>query len=279
MDHQQIITYFETCEIDYRVTWNLEGSSALHLGFWDETTTHLAQALARENEVLAQEVGITSSDRILDAGCGVGGSAVYLAQTYRCHVTGITLVPKQVELARRNALKHGVSDRVTFQIMDFTNTTFADASFDIIWALESVCYSDDKAAFAREAYRLLKPGGKLMLADGFVSRQNLSAEEALLVQQWLNGWSITALETTGNFAHYLQQAGFSSVSVTDRTQSVWPSSRRLYLSFFPGLVITKIWEALGLRNRAQTANVMSCYYQYQALKRKLWHYGVLHAQK
>ena len=82
MDHarkQKIIQYYETCEGNYRNWWDLDRSLAMHAGFWDAKTKTLHEALINENKILASIAHIKAGDYVLDAGCGVGGSSIYLA--------------------------------------------------------------------------------------------------------------------------------------------------------------------------------------------------------
>ncbi len=90
---------------------------------------------------------VSESDHVLDAGCGVGGAALYLAENRNLPVTGITLSEKQLEFSKQNAIKRGLDDKVSFQLMDFTQTSFEDESFDMIWACESVCHTPDRRLF------------------------------------------------------------------------------------------------------------------------------------
>ncbi len=144
MRKEQIIDYYDTCESDYRLLWDLDYSHAMHAGYWDESTRSLREALKRENEILAEIVGIKKGEHVLDAGCGVGGSAIFLAQTFECQVVGITLSEKQVQAACLKANQAGVKDRVTFKVMDYTCTDFPSESFDIIWGIESICHANNK---------------------------------------------------------------------------------------------------------------------------------------
>lgn len=275
----QIINYYDSCEIDYKLAWNLNKSFSMHYGFWDKTTKNLHQALMRENEILAKIAKIGKMDRVLDAGCGVGGSSIWLAKNIGCQVVGITLSQKQVDTAYKNAKKVVVSHLVNFLKKDFTKTGFADGSFDVVWAIESVCHAQDKSKFIKEAYRILKKGGRLILADGFCSKRNYNNEEDRIMKHGLNGWGIDFLETLANFRKYLQDAGFKRISSKNVTSNVMLSSKRLYLASFPAFLVTKVGEWLGLRSKIQTANVISAYYQYHALRRKLAMYGIFYAVK
>ncbi len=277
--HSPIIDYYELCESDYKFFWQLNHSMAMHAGFWDDTTKSLSDALQRENEVLAEIARITNKDSVLDAGCGVGGSCIFLAVRYGCTATGITLSQKQIETARSNAFKHGVGALVSFHARDYCNTEFPGASFDVVWAIESVCHASDKSQFTREAYRLLKPGGRLIVADGFALKENYTSKEAAQMDKWLKGWGVKSLDTAEAFEESLRLAGFDNVHFQDVTKHVLPSSRRLFYISFPATACSKIGEWLGLRKKIQTDNIRGAYYQYTTLQKRLWNYRIFSASK
>ena len=167
--HQRIIQYYRETENAYKDSWALDKSLAIHYGYWDEKVKNFPASLLRMNEVMMEMAGIKDKDRVLDAGCGVGGSSLFMASVLGCRVTGISLSQGQIEKARQYAEKRKQQGLVDFLVMDYCNTTFPNESFDVIWGCESICYAPDKAAFIKEAYRLLKPGGRLVVADGFVN--------------------------------------------------------------------------------------------------------------
>ncbi len=200
--HQRIVQYYKDTEHAYKDSWDLGKSLAIHYGYRDHKARNFRTSLQRMNEVMAETAKITSSDQVLDAGCGVGGSSIFLAATIGSNVTGISLSERQVQQALDNAVKRGVSEKVKFEVADYCRTPFPDASFDVVWACESSCYADDKALFVKEAYRLLRPGGRLVVADGFVT--TFENNENPVIRKWLEGWQVNYLESPERFAAYMK---------------------------------------------------------------------------
>ncbi|HEY9833636.1 MAG TPA: methyltransferase domain-containing protein [Stenomitos sp.] len=102
--------------------------------------------------------------QILDVGCGIGGSSVYLAHKYNAQTTGITLSPVQAKRATQRAQDAGLGTEVQFQVADALDMPFADNSFDLVWSMESGEHMPDKEKFLQECYRVLKPGGTFLMA-------------------------------------------------------------------------------------------------------------------
>jgi MPBQ/MSBQ methyltransferase len=110
-----------------------------------------------------QDVG--KQVKVLDVGCGVGGTSRYLAKNLgpKAEVTGITLSPNQVARAQELAVEQDVPN-AKFTVMNALEMDFPDNSFDIVWACESGEHMPDKKKYIEEMMRVLKPGGKFVMA-------------------------------------------------------------------------------------------------------------------
>ncbi len=106
-----------------------------------------------------------SGAKMLDVGCGVGGTSRYIAKKLgpNADVTGITLSPNQVKRATELAKDQAV-ENAKFTVMNALEMDFPDNSFDIVWACESGEHMPDKEAYINEMMRVLKPGGKFVMA-------------------------------------------------------------------------------------------------------------------
>ena len=91
--------------------------------------------------------------QILDVGCGIGGSARYLAQKFNSDANGVTLSPAQAARATELTRVAGLSERVTFDVCDALDLKFKDAAFDFIWSLESGEHMPDKRHLAAHLFR------------------------------------------------------------------------------------------------------------------------------
>jgi len=274
-----VVAYYDQTWLDYRLFWLNRRTLSVHFGYTDATTRGHTDALLNMNRVLADRAGIQPGARVLDAGCGVGGSSMWLAQARGAIVVGITPVASQVARARSFATARKLGDQVTFEQADYTNTPFPDASFDVVWALESVCHAPDKATFYREAARLLRPGGRLVIAEYMRAARPLSAGGENLLHQWLEGWAIPDIDTRAEHLAHAAAAGLADAQIGDITAHTRPSLRRLYQLTRWAYPLAVTGRAVGIRSAIQHGNVIGSLRQYQALDRDLWFYGMLAATR
>ncbi|TMI96007.1 MAG: methyltransferase domain-containing protein [Bacteroidetes bacterium] len=277
--NEDVSKYYDLSEAHYRRVWDLDNSRSLHYGYWDDSVKNFHEALLNINKVLADHAEIKSGEKVLDAGCGLGGSSIWLTRERNCDVTGISLNERQVDKANRIAKDLGLADKVMFEQKDYTCTLYPPASFDVVWAIESVCYAHDKGAFLKEAHRVLKPGGRLIIAD-FFKCENLEQEDADLVKKWANGWAVNDFSTIEEFGLKLRENDFRNINTIDATAAIVPSAKKLYRAYFIGAIGARLYR---LFNPHATVlgknNVTNAYLQYKTLKMGLWKYQIVKAMK
>ncbi|MCB0629993.1 MAG: methyltransferase domain-containing protein [Saprospiraceae bacterium] len=238
---KEVEQYYDQTEVHYRMFWNLEAAAGLHYGVWDEGTTSNTEAILNTNSRLMQLGGITASDRVLDAGCGIGGSGIFLAQELGCRVDGITLSEKQVITARKLAAEKGLDQLLSFSRQNYLATNFDNATFDAVWAIESFGSAPEKAGFFREMYRILKPGGKILFADTFKPYTYNIAEDTDM-QIMLNGWAISDILSLDELQDTGRENGFDHFDIVDVSQQIKPSVKRIYWAALAGMIGTKAYN-------------------------------------
>lgn len=274
-----IIRYYDHTHFDYSSLWAHRSDPAFHYGYYDEHCRHHRRAVANANATLAHFATVKQGDRVLDAGCGRGGSCFWLAEKLGARPMGVNLVASQLDYARKEADRRGLSGQTEFQQADYTRTPFEAESFDVVWALESLCHSSRKINFYSEANRLLRPGGRLVIAEYMVTKNEMPAADRKLVADWLSGWSIPSLDTETQHTEHAYSMGFERVEVHNWTNRMRRSSLRLYCMAVICHWLSFILNKAGLRSDVAHGNLLSAKYQYEALRKGLWQYKILVAQK
>jgi len=276
---KDIIRYYDQTRFDYNVAWLNRDNLAVHFGFYDRQHTRHDTALANTNRVLANIAGIKEGEQVLDAGCGRGGSALWLASHRKANTTGISPVESQIVEARQHAKEWKMEQRAQFVVGDYCQTPFPNQSFDVVWGCESVCHANDKSCFYQEAHRLLKPGGRLILAEYVREKRPFSKKGEQQLMRWLNRWAIPDIDTTAEHEQHALQAGFESFRAEDYTRYTWISLKNLYKIAKRWLWADYILYGLGIRRRSQHHNILGSIAQYRALRNGLWYYAVIVATK
>lgn len=266
-------TYYDETRFDYRTIWNNRHNLAVHFGYYDETARTHHDALENLNRVLADLANIRAGEAVLDAGCGMGGSCFWLAARRAAWVTGISIVASQIADCRRYAAQRDIST-IQFECADYCATPFPDASFDVVWACESLCHAEDKAAFYHEAFRLLKPGGRLVLAEYLRTERPVPEPGETLLRAWLGPWAIPDLRTEAEHRRHAEQAGFTAVEWHDATPNMHVSLRNLHTLCRQWYPWGRLLRALRIVSAVRLANVRASIHQYEALEAGAWRYGI-----
>jgi tocopherol O-methyltransferase len=275
----EVREYYRENQHFYNLLWTEPQTLSMNYGIWTSGTRTHAEALANQNRLIEELLEPTAGNLILEAGCGMGGACIWFAEQHPVHAYGITICENQAQLATRHARNRGVADRVKFVVADFTQTGFIDATFARIFASESICHAARKDAFLVEAFRLLEPGGCLVVVDGFVKLPGSNDRERQQFEEWGRGWAVPGLATVVDFDRHLRQAGFVDVVYRDLTAEIQPSMKHIRWFGWGAYPILATLHRLGFASRSQVRNARSCILQYGLITSGFWGFGVFRARK
>jgi len=278
MNKEIIKKYYDYTLPFYKIFYHKD-SNGIHYGFWDEKTKNHQEALLNTNKFLAETVGIKSDDIILDAGCGIGGSSIWLAKNYNVKVIGITISEKQITEAKKLAEQDKVEKLVEFYRKDYLHTDFKDEQFSVVWAIESVCHADNKKEFLKEAFRLLKDGGRLIVDDGFLLRNAADKKEEKDLDNFLEGMALPNLANENEFKTHLEEIGFKNIGIYDKAKEAIPSAKKIYKMSIFSYPISWILEKIHITPDILTKNNLAGIAQYKIIKNGLMGHRVFYAEK
>ncbi|XP_068653290.1 phosphoethanolamine N-methyltransferase-like [Aristolochia californica] len=156
------------------------------------------------------KLDLKPGQKVLDVGCGIGGSDFYMAEKFSVDVTGIDLSVNMISFALEHAIGRQCS--VEFEVADCTKKTYPDNTFDVIYSRDTILHIQDKPALFRSFFKWLKPGGKVLISDYCRSAGTPSAEFGAYIKQ--RGYDLHDVEAYGQM---LKDAGFYEVIAEDRT--------------------------------------------------------------
>lgn len=224
-DVAAIRDHYDRISVFYRALWG----DHIHHGYFEGRESP-KRAQLKLIERLAELAEIPVGASVLDVGCGVGGSARWLARHLNCSVLGITLSPVQARMAAEAAAREGLGDRARFAIKDAHRLDFPAQSFDGVWIIECSEHLQDKRAFLQSCQRILKPGGTLALCAWLSAERFESAAHERLVAQVLEGMLCPSLGSMGDYVSWLREAGFDEIraeDVTERVKATWQVCGRI----------------------------------------------------
>jgi SAM-dependent methyltransferase len=228
--HARLIAYYEQAGPDFR-QWS--AGFNMHFGFYRRGMNPLRREpmLNELNRQVLTRLALArdAAGTIADLGCGVGATVRYAATMFpAAQILGITVVPWQVEKGNAWNTQLGVHPRARLELRDYTCSGLPAASLDGAYAIESACHADgpDKDPFLREASRLLKPGARLVVADGFLKNMGrpLGRMYARLHEGLCRSFVLPELGQIERFAEALPRHGFTDVTLEEISWRVAPSA-------------------------------------------------------
>ncbi|HEY1067599.1 MAG TPA: methyltransferase domain-containing protein [Pirellulales bacterium] len=209
--------HYDLSTLFYRLLWGPH----IHHGLWNpghfDESPNIAQV--RLTETLAKSAGIVSGETVIDIGCGMGGSTIWLAK-HGCTATGVTLSPFQRRWAANSAAWHGVSRKTTFLRADAEAVEFPAGSADVVWSIECTEHLFDKPRFFQRAGEWLKPGGRFAICAWLAGPEPRSPEHQKQVADVCQGMVCPSLGTANDYKAWFDAAGLDTVEEFDWTERV-----------------------------------------------------------
>ncbi|RJP80129.1 MAG: methyltransferase domain-containing protein [Desulfobacteraceae bacterium] len=235
--------------------WQFVLGSNFHYGHFESGNETLLTATINLIDKLSELSEIKKHDTILDVGCGIGQPAFHLHRKYKCHITGISISRRGVNLANETAENQECDQSVRFLQRDALDNGFPSACFNLIWQMESSHLIRDKQKLFSENFRVLKNGGRLLLCDlilvndfTFADLVKYKSELEILEKSF----GKAKMETLDYYKQALQEAGFSGIKTIDISEKVMPTPRH--------------WKTNMLRNKSKILNCIEMK-QYENLLR------------
>lgn len=272
----KVLAHFQASAALYRL-WSKAGH--LHFGYWRWPMSPLDRSAMLEELVhqVVRTLRPLPGQRFADLGSGYGASARVVAGTYNTRVDAFTVVLRQVQEGQRAADLECVD--VTMHLRDFRETGLSTGTMHGVYALESLCYGTGhgKRDVLAEAHRILRPGGRIALVDGFIEKapEGIRGQMVRTVEE---GWAVPCFPRRQAFISSLEQLGFSDITIRDLSWHVAPSA----LHGLPLMVWTELKQRLtgSKLDPLERAHLRSCLYGIAlGTQRDLFRYLLITARK
>jgi microcystin synthetase protein McyJ len=226
----------------------------LNLGYWKEARTYPDACVAMV-ELLGTRAGLQPGDEVLDVGVGFAEQDFVLLDRFKLsRVTGIDITPVHIEKGRERVAKRGLQDRIDLRLGSATAMEFPDATFDTVLALECAFHFDTREQFLREAFRVLKPGGSIAIADMLPVPGKKTSRATAFARKYGHVPEANLYDRE-EYPRRLSAAGFGDVCVESIRQDVFPGMAKYSRQRVEGKKMDEVVVEVSEDDRAQCRGV------------------------
>ncbi|MEM9214076.1 MAG: class I SAM-dependent methyltransferase [Cyanobacteria bacterium P01_F01_bin.150] len=216
----------------------------LNFGYWQEAQSYndACAALARR---LGEMAELKAGDQLLDVGFGLAEQDLqWVRENNVSSITGLNVTELQVEIAKERVAKAGLAERINLQVGSATDIPFQDNSFDKVTALECAFHFDTREDFLAEAFRVLRPGGTVAIAD-CLPRVGRKIDFWLRMNSKKSFMPVANLYDHRVYVEKLKRLGFVNIKVEIINEYVWPA----WVYYFGQVGITVSSHNIGQESR------------------------------
>lgn len=276
-NQQRVLDYYRSLEskLGYKfITWETK-----HFGYYPKEKPTFSEQHAQElmQDLIAKNAHLTREDLVLDAGCGYGVVACYLAKKTKAKIIGIDINQYEIHKAKARAEKLGLQNKVSFFVKDYSETGFPKNHFDAIYTMETLSHSPDLQKTLKEFFRILKPGGRIALFEYTLAPDSeFSSYEMSMLDLGIAGTAAMGLKAFRHdaFADVLRKIGFRNVKEQNITKNFAPSVHRLRNIARIPYIFIKLLHA-----QKHFVNTMIAIEWSRFVDKGLWRYCIFTAEK
>ncbi len=208
-----VAAHYNELDVFYRDIWG----EHVHHGYWASGRENAAEAAEALVTLLADQLMLAPGQQVCDIGCGYGATARLLASSHGVQVTGVTVSAAQADIAEDHPQ---ASDSVSIQLQDWLDNRFPDASFDRAYAIESSEHMADQRRFFQEAFRVLRPGGRLAICAWLAGDTPQPWQVRHLLEPICREGRLPGLGNLADYQLLAEQAGFRVLRIQDLSTRV-----------------------------------------------------------
>lgn len=265
---ERIRDFYDAVSPHFRDLWG----EHLHDGLYERGDETKEAAQEKLVAWLASTAGLEPGSRGLDVGCGMGATSVWLARELGCRMTGITLSPVQVGVARELALREEVDAR--FLVADAETVGFPE-TFDFLWMVGVLGHMADQRVFLESSPKLLRGGGRFVLADWVAATDLSPRDRKMHVDPVLDGMLMPDIASVDDYVTWFGEHGYRVTfarDIAESTRKTWDEG----VTITQAPRIARLARSLG---RDAIALVSAIRSMRTAMDRGLIGYGVVVAEK